>query len=189
MVLFSAGATSKPAQVAQVEIENLRAELERTKAAARLRARHGPHLTDDQIDELLAEEADMVIRKAKAKDVEELNRLEEIRRDKAYRDLACELIRDGKLLVSVDGTRITEITQDLLVTCPHCGKPLGDLSESIFQYAKAWHWLPDSYQRLHAFMIYSARSPLTESGFAGYLMEPCPYCHERVMGAVQVVVI
>ncbi len=189
MVLFSAGATKKPAPAAQTEIENLRAELQRTKDAARLRARHGPELTDEQIDVLLAAEADMVIRKAKAAEAHELNLKKEAELDTAYRKLAVSLVKEGKLLLSVNGSRITEISADLLIICPYCGKPLGDLTRVVYDYAKAWYWTPDSYRRVHSFIIYSAKSPLTEQGFAGYLMEPCPHCHERVMGIIQVVVI
>jgi len=191
MGLFGAMlAPGKPAPAEVDEITKLRAELARQKDAARLRARHGPKLTDAQVDELLADEADMVIRKAKAAEIAELNRQEEIRRDKAYRDLACELVRDGKMLISVNDVRLTEITPDLLILCPHCGKPLGDLSHAIYEYAKGWYWIPNSsYKRVHAFWIYSARSPLTESGAAAFLQEICPYCHERVMGIIQMVMI
>jgi hypothetical protein len=191
MPLFLSGtAKEKPATAAQIEIENLRGELQRTKDAARIRAHHGARLTDEQVDELLTEETTRAKNLIIAKENEKKNRLEEIRRDKAVRDLACELVRDGKILVSLDGVRLKEITPDLLILCPRCGKPLHDISGALYQFAKTWFWTPDGYQRVvNAFRIYSARSPLTEQGFAGYLMEPCPHCHERVMGTIQVVVI
>jgi hypothetical protein len=148
------------------------------------------------VDEFLADEVLRAANKVKEAGRVEANRLQEIQRDEAYRDLACELVRDKKMLISVNDVRLTEITPDLVILCPHCGKSLGDLSRAIYEYAKAWYWTPqsrptgsDSYKRVHAFIIYSARSPLTEQGFAGYLLEPCPYCHERVMGIVQIVVV
>jgi hypothetical protein len=198
MALFlSAKVKEKPAPAEQTEIENLRAELQRTKDAARLRAAYGPKLTDARVDELLAEEADMVIRKAKAKETEELNRQNEIKLDKAYRDLACELVRDGKMLIAVDGTRLTEITPDLLIPCPYCGKPLGDISIRIYVFAKAWYWTSEESgdrNRITTFTIFSARSPLTDMGFAGYIQPNCPSCkahhHDgRGIAVVQMVLI
>jgi hypothetical protein len=189
-LFFSAEAKDQPAPAAQIEIDKLRAELQRQKDASRLRARHGPQLKDEQVDEMLKEERVRAAALIKKKERAEKNRLNEITLDKAYRALACKLVKEGKILLSLMGDRITELTPDLIILCPHCGQPLNDLSDAVYQFAYTWHCTPDSYERvIRAFTIHSARSPLTEQGFAGYLLEPCPHCHERVMGVVQMVVI
>lgn len=189
MALFGAATLSTHTSEAG-EIEKLRAELTRQKDAARLRATYGPKLTDERVDELLAEEADMAVRKVKAKEFEELNRQKEIEQDKVYRDLACELVRDGKILISVDGNRITEITPDLIILCPHCSKPLGELSAKIYEFTKSWYWsleAPGDRNRINTFIIYSAHSPLTSFGFVGFSQQKCASCKEEVRAYLQVV--
>lgn len=192
MALFGAAAVSKPAPVANDELTALRAEVAKQKDAARLRARHGPNLTDTQVDELLIAEADMVVRKAAAKEAEALNKENEIELDRKYRDLACELIKKGSMLVSVDGQRINSLTPDLLILCPVCGKPLSELSGRVYDFAKLWYWTneePGDRNRLETFTLYSARSPLTECGFVGHRQHACPYCKEPVRGIIQMVLI
>ena len=189
MALFAAlTAKEKTAPIEVDEIGKLRAELARQKDAARLRARYGPQLTDAAIDEMLAGEADMVVRKAKAKEATKINLKNEADLDVAYRNLACKLVADQKMIISIDGSRLATIDPTLLILCPHCSKPLGDLSDAVYQFAKTWHWCAES-ARVDTFLVYSARSPLTEQGFAGFISHKCPSCEKRVKGIVQMVVV
>jgi hypothetical protein len=190
-LFFSAEAKERPGQAVQVEIENLRAELQRTKDTARLRARH-PSLTDDQVDVLLAEEADMVIRKAQSKKDEELNKQNQIRLDGEYRKLACDLVKNGSILLSVDRQPIKTLTPDLLILCPMCGKPLNELSGKIYEFAKMWYWADQpgaAIDRMTSFTIYSARSPLTEYGVRGHIQHNCTYCRKPIRGVIQMVLV
>jgi hypothetical protein len=190
MVFGASAVSAKSApQPLTAEMEAMRKELQRTKDCARLRAMHGPQLTDDQINEMLADEADMVVRKVKAAEVAEATRLEEIRRDVEIRKLACQLVRDGKMLISLDGTRLTDIDPTLTITCPRCGKALGSLSGAIYEFAKMWFWIPEG-NRVDQFKVYSARNPLGDIiGVMAYDGRLCPHCKEQTGAFLQMVMI
>lgn len=176
-------------QPAQPDVEKMQAELAWMKDAARLRRRHGQQLTDDQINELLAEEATRAANIIKAKEAAELNRQNEIAMDKKYRALACELVRKGTILISLEGSRVTTLSQDLLLPCPLCGQPLTGLSDRVYALAKAWYWSSED-NRVDTFIVHSARNPLSEKGFPGHALPSCPHCRQRLRRtAIQLVVV
>jgi len=177
-LFFSAEAKERPGQAVQVEIENLRAELQRTKDTARLRARQ-PSLTDEEIEGVLAEEETAKQNKAQKAASDEVNRQNQIRLDKEYRDLAVTLVKEGKMLISVGGKRLKSITPDLIFPCYACGIPLEELSHVVYSFAKDWYWADQpgaAVDRVASFLIYSAHSPLTNQGFAGFVQRGCPKC-------------
>jgi RNase P subunit RPR2 len=189
-LFFSAEAKEQPATDIQADLVKVRVELKWTKDAARIRAEHGSKLTDPEVDQYLAEEADMVVRRVKAKEADEINRQNEIKLDNAYRDLACELVKKGSMLISVDGKRIKTLTPDLLILCPECGKKLDGLSAAIYELAKMWYWQPDPETRINSFIVYNARNPLgSVIGVMAHDARVCPHCREHIGGFLQVVLV
>ena len=185
-LFFSAEAKEQPGPVA--EMERMRGELQAVKDAARIRARHGQHIKDDQVSVYLADEKDMDRRRAESKEAARINLKNEADLDVAYRKLAVKLVHDKKMIVSLDGTRLSTIEENLLILCPHCSKPLGELSERVYQFAKIWHWAAAS-SIVDAFTVYSARSPLTEQGVRGHIQHNCIYCRKPIRAVIQMVVI
>jgi hypothetical protein len=188
MAFFSAEVKEQYGQGALADMERMKSELQTMKDTTRIRARYGQHITDEQITVYLAEEKDMIIRKAKAEEREKTNRQNEIKLDGEYRALCLELVHDGKMIISLDGKRLKSITRDLIILCPHCGKPLGETSERVYRFAKMWYWTKEP-ARIDAFRIYSARSPLTEEGFAGNVQPYCHNCKQSIMAILQMVMV
>ncbi len=177
-----------------IDLDALRVEVDRLKVESAFTAKYGSHLTGEQREFYRTEEAEQLrIKEGRANTAKnEANRKNELDLDKKYRDLACELVRKGSLLISVDGQRIKTLTPDLLILCPRCGKPVYDLQARVYDIARAWYWatVPGTVQDLDAtFTIYSARSPLTEQGVAGYSLPVCLYCREHIRGTIQVILI
>lgn len=178
MALFSAFEAQPAPQPAADEITALKAELARQKNVSRIRARQ-PSLTDEEIEGVLAEEETAKQNKAQKAASDEVNRQNQIRLDKEYRDLAVTLVKEGKMLISVGGKRLKSITPDLIFPCPDCGKPLEELSHVVYSFAKDWYWADQpgaAVDRVASFLIYSAHSPLTNQGFAGFVQRGCPKC-------------
>lgn len=185
-LFFSAEAKEQPAMAAQAELEKVQKELARMK----VRARYGSKLTDEEADVYIAEEADMVVRKAAAKESEEKIRQEEARIDKEIRNLAVELVHLGRMVIARDGSRVTVITPDLIITCPKCGKKLDGLSYAIYELAKIWYWHPDPEDRVNSFIVYNARNPLgSVIGMMAHDARVCPHCREHVGAFGQIVLV
>jgi len=185
MALFFSAEAKEQAPVA--EMERMRVELQRLKDVDRVRSKYG-NIKSEEIDQRLAEEKDMDRRRAESKEIDATTRQNEIRIDAETRALACKLVKDGKMIISLGGKRITSLTPDLILLCPECSKPQAELSERAYQFAKIWYWAAPS-SIVDAFTVYSARSPLTEQAIRAHTQYNCIYCHKPVRGVIQMVVV
>jgi len=162
--------------------------LQRLKDIDNVRTKYGGNLKESEINERLVEEANMKqIRKVRAEEAE-ANRLLQIKIDTEIRALAVEMVKNKSLLISLDGLRVKAITPDLLILCTHCGKPLDDLMVFVRGIADLWYWTPEN-ERLEAFRIFSAKNPLMESGFPGFVGYTCPRCRKSLRVIAQMVMI
>jgi len=196
-LFFSAEAKEHSAPAAQAQVDSMQKELQRMKDTARLRARHGQQLTDAQVDEFLAEEADMVIRKAKAKETKELIRRDELKRKNDLEAAAVEYVRDRRILIDISGNRVTTIGKDLSVPCPACGASIYSIGGSPHGYllslVQMWFDASDKEKAEGApsFIVRSASNPLSDLCGAPMIMTriECPGCKAVCMARIQLVVL
>jgi hypothetical protein len=151
----------KSEPTAPSEIESLKADLKKQKDASRLRSKYGAGLKDQQIDEMLEKEREQAALAMRLKKEEEADRLAKIERDGRIRALACQLVKEGRLIISVDGTRVPEIKPDLKLQCPACGAEINEVF-GIYELVNQWEKTPAD-QRFGSYsllVVRNARNPL-----------------------------
>lgn len=111
--------------------------------------------------------------------------------DAAIMQSAVELVSAGRILVSVEGTRVQSIREDLSVRCKGCRGPLRGSAEPIYTFARDW-LLTSPEQR------FEPDSPiiLHEYRYGNYIPSPfwistlrCRNCGMQTVVAVQLVVL
>lgn len=190
MALFTASVTAeKPV----IDVDALRAEVERLKSVSDIRRRYGQNLTDEQVDEIMTGESLQAAKNKRRQ--EDLKRAQVAEREKrkAIELAAPQLVRDGRIIVSVNGQRVG-VGDDLRVGCPHCGLGVPQTAEPVFEYAKLWQETPENMKltQYSGMLVYSTQGPISHNMGAPMYFNAamvCPVCKKNFPYVVQLVLV
>jgi hypothetical protein len=195
MTLFfsSAASTKAPVLTPQEEMDAMRAEMERMKQSVRIRAKYGQNISDEVVAFYLEEERKTALSKKNKEAGRKQAILEEAKRDKEIRELAVRMVKDGVLRISTNGERVSKITTDLTLPCPHCGHPRVRPTDGIYHIVKTWYETPvdQRFGGFTPFIIRDCRNPLgnTVGILAWQSGDTCASCKKTVSDIAQLVMI
>ena len=114
-------------------------------------------------------------------------------RDKLVRKTAQEYIANGRILATVEGSRVHSVGNDLSLPCPDCGGALRDDQGILLRLTEMYLFAPEGrkFAEPSELVIYSARNPLGAIiGFPGTLRPmACSNCGKTSLVILQLVVI
>jgi hypothetical protein len=114
-------------------------------------------------------------------------------RDKLVRKTAQEYIANGRILATVEGSRVQAIGNDCSLPCPTCGGALRDDQGILIRLTEMFLNAPEGrkFAEPSELVIYSARNPLGAIiGFPGTLRPmACSNCGKTSLVILQLVVI
>jgi hypothetical protein len=176
------------------DVDALRQKIADLEERARIQAKHGRVLTDEQYLALKEEECRRARAKQDQKERVELERAAEERKQKEILKLAFDMVQDGRIHISMNDERFTAIKKDLAVSCPHCGHPIISPGLGpIHQIAKMWHETSpsDRFSGNSPFIIRDARNVLSDyHGIIAWSGKTnCENCGQRAQVRVQLVMI
>lgn len=181
--------SAEPAPVESLEV--MRAKIQRMEDASRVRRIHGQHITDELVDQFLADEVDLAERKAKRAEQESLLRIAEAERLAELKKCAFEMTESDRILITVRGTRV-KMDKDFCVPCPKCGTGIS-IEGWVMNFARMWHDAPkpNRFSGNSQLIVYNARGPFSSPcGAPMYLVNPpCHGCEETPPVMILLVVI
>lgn len=174
------------------EIATLQAEVDRLKAFERIRNKYG-RISDADVERLIKEEETLAAKAEMRRLSDEQAKKAREERDRKIRSEAVELVRSGRILVSVKGVRIETVGTDLSPACPVCGGALSGPDQPLYQFSEGWTFTPPDRRFVpeSPLLIYSARNPLSQ-----YMGGPlwigagtCRNCKKTAFTAIQLVIL
>jgi hypothetical protein len=153
--------TKEKPKEAPSDMQKMQGELTALKDKERLRARYGANLKDEQLLFYQAQEEKEAKGRAVKAEGDRLGKIAAAAREKEIKALAVEMVKSGRMLVTVRGKRINTVSKDLTIPCPGCGSEMS-LVNPLFIFAEIWHDTPENsrFNGLSRLVIRSARNPL-----------------------------
>ena len=175
-------AKAAPGGEAQAEIAQLKRELQEQRDFVRIRAKHGAGLTDKQAKDYLDQERG---RAATIEARHERERAEQERAERERRTIATSEL-GHRILVDLNGTRISDLSPAGTVLCPSCGTNLPAASTMVGQAADLIRSCGTNLRSLIAPTrggVAREGAPIFHEG------ESCPHCGLGAETTVQLIII
>ena len=162
------------------EKDDLRHRLAELEETNKIRSGYSSVLTDEQVQQIRIERTKEAQRRQLDDENDAVHVKQEADRTARIRKLGVTMVKDGRLVIVTNQTRIKTIGSDLSIPCPHCGKPLHHVSNGVIELVRSYDATPsdDLCGVDSQVLVRNARDPLGSFiGVAGFLDGGhCPEC-------------
>jgi hypothetical protein len=170
--------------------EELKAEIEALREEVRLRRKWGNVVSQEQLQEIAEREKKEKARAEQRARDQEQARIRDGEKVKEIRKQAVEMVRSGRILLSVNHVRAPTVTDTLAAPCPDCGGPLQGVQDALYTFTK--DWLECSTPEIR----YSGGSPILQQRAGHFMSSPawldvlkCPNCGSSSVVLAQLVIV
>ena len=170
--------------------EELKAEIEALREEVRLRRKWGNVVSQEQIQEIAEREKKEKARAEQRARDQEQARIRDAEKVKEIRKQAVEMVRSGRILLSVNHVPVPTVTDTLAAPCPDCGGPLQEIQDALYIFTK--DWLECSAPEIR----YSGGSPILQQRHGHFMATPaylnaikCPNCGKTSVVLAQLVIV
>lgn len=173
MTLFTS--VEKP-QGPSIDIDALRAEIQRLKEETRIRSKYGRDLSDDDVQLMIQQER----RAAQAKENQKNNVINVAANQKkemiAIFNQGNSLLSSGVLRVTISGEAVKAVSAGFAYPCPGCGSNIA--VNPVYYFAEVWYQQGGNMQEILSCLMNGGNLANPAQGSRGLLFEiaGCPKC-------------